>query len=144
MSERHFGNIRIVKQSIFIQVNIGLINPSLVTFIRFIVYVIIITLCYFLLRISLWMKENPILLKAKFMFCVCSSPMLLNFLEVRCLITNSFNRKRSVETWVVNSIDVKLMPRFHFLCHNSLTVNQAIEIPSLHCESRKKRNRWVT
>ena len=87
------------------------------------------------------MKENPILLKAKFMFCVCSSSMLLNSLEVRCLITNSFNRKRSVETWVVNSIDVKLMPRFHFLCHNSLTVNQAIEIPSLHCESRKKRNR---
>ena len=75
------------------------------------------------------------------MLCACSSSMLLNSLEVRCLITNSFNRKRSVETWVVNSIDVKLMPRFHFLCHNSLTVNQAIEIPSLHCESRKKRNR---
>ena len=34
MSERHFGNIRIVKQSIFIQVNIGLINPSLVTFMK--------------------------------------------------------------------------------------------------------------
>ena len=85
--------------------------------------------------------QNPILLKAKFMLCACSSSMLLNSLEVRCLITNSFNRKRSVETWVVNSIDVKLMPRFHLLCHNSLTVNQAIEIPSLHCESRKKRNR---
>ena len=160
MSERHFGNIRIVKQSnikikevslwyqvyLIIHTSEYRIDKSILGNFyesRFIVYVIIITLCYFLLRISLWMKENPILLKAKFMFCVCSSPMLLNFLEVRYLITNSFNRKRSVETWVVNSIDVKLMPRFHFLCHNSLTVNQAIEIPSLHCESRKETV-WVT
>ena len=131
MSERHFGNIRIVKQSnikikevslwyqvyLIIHTSEYRIDKSILGNFyesRFIVYVIIITLCYFLLRISLWMKENPILLKAKFMFCVCSSPMLLNFLEVRYLITNSFNRKRSVETWVVNSIDVKLMPRFHF------------------------------